>query len=199
MIIDRTSVTGIEALGAEKKARVNSLLLSGTNAVQIARALHSWGNFLKINEVKLARMLVSYRNKHFGSVTVGTNEGRLVIIGTMQEEKFDALKELQILAERQRNRVAALLDAEVSDGKHHGRVTMEVQALSYLLKDVLKAEFDCGVREFKGATSNTRGQQAVPPTHDLIEGTLTQATTRALEILNRNREKLIKDAIIVDP
>lgn len=188
----------ITCLAEDKLRKVNNLLLTGVNAIIIAREIHSWGILLAIPENRLSKMLIKYRNEQLGAIVVD-KEGKteVLIVGELQQAKFDALFELQSIAERQRNRVTALLDLEVTNKKHSSTATAEIQTYSFLLKDVLKAEFDCGVRDYLGPVGGAKalGRPVHNPEAHTIEGSVSTAVDRALEIMARNAPKIIEASL----
>lgn len=181
--------TLIEKLSQEKLRKINNMILTGSELTMVAREIHSWGILMNVAEMRLIHMLKAYRDQYLGTIVLETPTGEIKIVGELQQARFDALHELQLIAEKQRNRVQALLDMEAINREHMSIATVEIQTLSMLLKDVLRAEFDCGARQYLGPMGGKGGGPKTAEPGEIIEGHVVEAVDHAMEIMQRTPPK----------
>lgn len=146
-MITRQKFVAIKHLPQDNLLKVNNALMIGTPPITVARMVHGWGRMLKTPEHILAKQLAGYM-KEMATTKEDEITGEVFI--TPINGQLDAMTELQWLASKQKERVVALLDKESREKKHSLTTTTEINQYGMLLKDVIKAEFDCGQREFKG-------------------------------------------------
>lgn len=139
---------------------------------------------MKQPEHILAKQLVGYRSE-IAHVVEDPEDG--VVYITPSQGQLDAMDELQWLASQQKARVQALLTKEQTENKVSIMTTTEINQYGMILKDVLKAEFECGRREFKGPVGGKSSTSFTvnPNPQGGIDVTVTEAIEAAQKIMKR--------------
>ena len=125
----------------------------GTHAVRMIQ--QEFGLLLGMKENTLLRILLRWRDNVLGQPTIlsevaKTDEILKRKIAVRTDAQMDVVYELEMLARIQLERINELREKEKSLKMPFNWVSKELDVASSLLEKTLKAQFDTGVREYRG-------------------------------------------------
>jgi len=160
----KTAFKRLFALGDERIASINSMMMQNENSLDIAKVIQKdWGKYKGVSEASLAKQLSRYKSTELLTAPsnqldpISTEEKMAILEGL--GERVDAVSGMNELVNLQRNRIMATVTREEKYIMPLSWLSKDILALSSLLKDLLEMEFDTGLRR---RVPKTGGLHLVP-------------------------------------
>src|ERR1022692_476023 len=148
----------ILALGTDRVGVLNIALAAGTSTIKLAQKIQNeWDALTNMKTATLAKQLARYRADKVPKLVVALKPGTGASVEYIQPPAFDVLDVLRETVLRQRERVRLGYAQEQRIQFPIPSMCQEMRLLADMATNLLRIEFELGIRAYKGPTNQYRG------------------------------------------